>query len=149
MDNVMEYVFFDAGLAERFTEQCNLLGVAAELKSDQTPLGEASFSVSMSDLIQDHLMEAVESLYEDMLFGEQAALIEGNDERGAVADSCGMQIKLQSGAYTNIEIQPEIMNKLLSVLDSKELQSFIEQVAEDIENPKTESICERHRVGTI
>ncbi|GKT11357.1 MAG: hypothetical protein ISEC1_P0321 [Thiomicrorhabdus sp.] len=149
MDDVMEYVFFDKGLAERFQAACIALGVQATLIADETPLGEAIFSVDLSDALAESVTEQVEELYEGLLFGEQAALIEGNNGMGAVADSCGIQIQLSAGGYTNIAIEPVIMTKLLSVLSTIELQLFLEQVADDIENPKMEPICSRVKIDTV
>ena len=149
MDEVMEYVFFDQQLAERFKAACESLGVDAVFNLDQTPLGEASFSVHLSDQLEALLIEAVENIYEEMLFGDQAAMIEGNDEAGVVADSCGIQVQLSAGGYTNIAIEPVIINKLLSVLSTEELQSFVSKIADDIENPKRDSVCAQQRETTI
>lgn len=70
-------------------------------------------------------------------------MVDGNDGDGAVADACGIQLQLSNGEFTTVAIDPEIMNKLLSVLSVEEIQSFMSQVAEDIENPKSGPICRR------
>jgi uncharacterized small protein (DUF1192 family) len=91
------------------------------------------------------MAEELETLYSDLLFGDQAAQIEGNEE-GAVADACGVQIKLASGEFTTVAIHPTIMNKILSVLSIDEVQKCLAQVAEDIENPKAGPICRRENL---
>ncbi|MBF6059085.1 MULTISPECIES: hypothetical protein [Thiomicrorhabdus] len=145
----IEYLFFDLSLAQRFQSFCHDLGLSTELEADETHMGESSYSVKLSDDIEESISEQLEAEYDDLLFGEQAAQIDGNDEDGALADACGVQVKLKSGIYTTVAIHPEIMNKILSVLSIDELQQFLAQVAEDIEEPKTGPICSRRDLPTI
>ena len=149
MDDLVEYVFFDLSLAERFQGFCKSKGVEVTLISGETYSGEPEFTISMPDMLDESLVEEIEEEYEDILFGDQAALIEGNDDSGVVADACGVQVQLRSGQFTTVAIHPEIMNKILSVLSVKELQAFLAQVAEDIENPKLGPICARKDLPTI
>lgn len=145
----MEYMFFDETLAKRFQTYCENLGVATELVADITHTDDESFTIKIADTHDDTLIEKIEEEYGEMLFGEQAAQVEGNDEAGAIADACGVQVQLQSGEYTTVAIHPEVMNKILSVLSIDELQQFLSQVAEDIENPKMGPICSRKDLPTI
>jgi len=149
VDDLMEYVFFDESLAIRFQTYCEQLGVKAEIEADVTHTDDDSFTVKIADGIEESLTEQIEEHYANMLFGEQAAQIEGNDKEGALADACGVQVKLQSGQFTTVSIHPEIMNKILSVLSVDELQQFLAQVAEDIEIPKNGPICARQELPTI
>lgn len=145
----MEYLFFNESLAKRFTLFCQERGVESKIVAEESFTGNASFNVQLDDITDDSTMEAVEDCYNDLFFGEQAAEIEGNNEQGALADACGVQVQLMSGEFTTVAIHPEIMNKLLSVLTVNELQSFISQVAEDIENPKDGPICRRTDLPSI
>ncbi|WP_321325189.1 hypothetical protein [Thiomicrorhabdus sp.] len=149
MEDLMEYMFFDEALAKRFQTYCENLGVATELVVDITHTDDDSFTIKIADGLDDTLMEKIEEEYGDMLFGEQAAQVEGNDDGGAIADACGVQVQLSSGQFTTVAIHPEIMNKILSVLTIDELQQFLSQVAEDIENPKMGPICSRESLPTI
>jgi len=137
-----EYTFFDDAIAQRFCQQVDGLGYSSSIRMDESPNGDACFEVKVIGELTDEIAEQIETLYSDMLFGEQAAQIEGN-EVGALADVCGVQVQLASGDYTTIVIDPVIMNKILSVLTIEELQAFLTQVAEDIETPKTGPICKR------
>lgn len=150
LDNeLMEYVFFDEALATRFQAYCERLGASTKLVSEQTHTDEDSFTVVINAILADDVNDQIEEHYGEMLFGEQAAQIEGNDNGGALADACGVQVQLQSGEFTTVAIHPETMNKILSVLSIDELQQFLAQVAEDIENPKNGPICARKDLPTI
>jgi len=145
----MEYLFFNESLAKRFADFCNAKNIATQIVVEEEHTGDASYSIQLADITDSALMDEVEEHYNDLFFGEQAAEIEGNTESGAVADACGVQVQLLSGEYTTVAIHPEIMNKILSVLSIDELQSFLSQVAEDIENPKSGPICSRENLPSI
>jgi len=142
MENT-EYTFFSTQIAQQFRQQSLLLGAnACELDETFSPMG-GDLVVTAKVEIAESQLASVEALYEELFFENQAAEIEGNDEQGAIADACGVQLCLQNGQFTTIAIHPDIMNKILSVLSIDELQSFLAQVAEDIENPKSAPICAR------
>ncbi|MBO1924636.1 MULTISPECIES: hypothetical protein [Thiomicrorhabdus] len=145
----MQFTFFSRTLAQRYMDFCQQNNVQAEMEEETSPSGDdAVFNVTAST-DDESLMEVLEAHYDELFFGDQAAEVEGNDGMGALADACGVQVKLQSGLYTTVAIHPEIMNKILSVLSIDELQQFLAQVAEDIENPKTGPICSRSDLPTI
>lgn len=144
MGGHLEYMFFSETLAARFQEYCAERGVDARLEIDLLPDGDRAFMVRLSEQgMQDSDVEVIEEQYSELFFGEQAALIDGNSNDGALADLCGVQVQLESGDFTTVAIEPQIMNKLLSVLSIDELQAFLSQVAEDIEHPKSGPICRR------
>lgn len=141
----MEYLFFDKTLAERFVEECRPYAEKMRIVTEETPSDGDAYSVVIEALLADEVAEAIEQHYDELFFGEQAAQIEGNSNEGALADACGVQVQLSTGQYTTVAVEPEIMNKILSVLTIDELQQFLAQVAEDIEFPKSGPICKRHR----
>ena len=143
-----EYTFFDAEIAQHFAEQCQALGLKTETAADESPTGEDLFEVKVLGSLTDELAEQIEEIYSDILFGEQAAQIEGNQGE-AIADACGVQVQLASGEFTTVAVHPKIMNKILSVLTIDELQKFLAQVAEDIENPKSGPICRRESLPDL
>lgn len=149
MDELMEYLFFDEALAKRFQAYCQAQGVESQIEQSVTHTDDDAFNVQISQTMSEAQTEAIEERYSDMLFGEQAAQIEGQEQSGLLADACGVQVQLQSGQFTTVAIHPEIMNKILSVLTITELQTFLSQVAEDIENPKSGPICARDDLPTI
>lgn len=139
----MGYTFFDEALANRFANYCEQQSVVTELEFEETHSGEQAYHVQVVSEMSDEVMSLLEDRYNELFFGDQAALIEGNDEAGALADACGIQVMLSSGEYTTLAVHPEIMNKLLSVLSLDELQGFLAQVVADIEHPKSGPICSR------
>lgn len=149
MLNNLEYTFFDQKFADQFIQECTQMGFETTLKKDESPTGEALFDITIVSGLTDAQTEQIEDLYSDILFGGQAAEIEGTEGEGVVSDACGVQVQLASGDFTTIAVHPEIMNKILSVLTIDELQKFLAQVAEDIENPKIGPICKRKDLPSL
>lgn len=138
-----EYLFFDRALAERFAQQCETLGGNCVIDSQQ-PDG---FVVRLTGTVDDTLAEAMEALYDELFFGEQADMVEAEHESTAMT---GMQIQLKDGRYTTVLIPPEIMNRLLSVFSVDELNRFMHDVARAIEDPNGGgTVCEVMRRETM
>ena len=140
--DTFDYVFFDLELAESFAKQLAQQGISAQVMTVAETGEEQVCEVQVRQALTETQIDALEALYDQRFFEDQAALIEGN-ESGAQADVSGVQIQLSSGDYTTVAIDPGIMNKLLSVLSVEELQQFLHQVAEDIEHPKSGPVCQR------
>lgn len=141
LDN-LEYTFFDQKFADEFVQKCAQIGLEADVRKDESPTGEDLFEIKITSALTDEQIDQVEEWYSDILFGGQAAEIEGVEDE-MVADACGVQVTLSTGVVTTVAIHPTIMNKILSVLTIEELQKFLSQVAEDIEFPKQGPICKR------
>lgn len=130
---MIDYIFFDAGLAGQFVEAARVLGVAATQSQD-----EDGYNVALPEDLPDELGEKLEEIYDELL-EEQAALIESDEpERRHAA---GIHIDLADGTPCLIRIEPEIMNRLLSVLSVAELHQLITAIAHDVENPQNAPIC--------
>ena len=142
MLNNFEYTFFDQQVTEKFSQFVKDKGFNVNIRQENSINETYSYEVSIVETLDDDSVAIFEHYYADLLFGEQAALVEGNGENGAIADACGVQVQLKNRDFTTIAIEPEIMNKILSVLTTTELQSFLAKVAEDIEEPKIGSICQ-------
>jgi len=130
-----EYLFFDRELAERFAGGCESAGAAAQIVEQADGV-----VVRLTGAVDDAVAEEVEALYDELFFGEQADRVEAEDESTAMT---GMQIQLKDGRYTTVLIEPDIMNRLLSVFTVDELNRFMHDVARAIEDPNGGgTVCE-------
>jgi len=130
-----EYLFFDRGLAEHFARGCDSVGAATQVA--EQPDGVV---VRLTKAVDDAVVEQIEALYDELFFGEQAEMVEAEEEGVAMT---GMQIQLKDGGYTTVLLPPEIMNRLLSVFTIDELNQFMHDVARAIEDPNGGgTVCE-------
>ena len=131
-----EYLFFDEAIARRFCEACaRETGLEPQLKET-----DGQWLAQLPESVSDTHMDTVEALYETFFFGEQAEQIEASE---AHHTATGMQIQLADGRFTTVLVEPELMNRLLSVLTIDELNRFLHDVASAVENPNGGgSVCE-------
>jgi hypothetical protein len=130
---MLDYLFFDMSLANRFADSVRQLGGTASV--EPTPEGSLQVRVPQASLT-DEAIEQAGDIYDELFFVEQAELME---EGGSQADACGVQLQLSTGEFTTIMMVPEQMNRLLSVFSPKEVQDLFAKVADAVENPQANS----------
>jgi hypothetical protein len=134
---MLDYLFFDESLAQRFASSVRELGGSASVEA--TVDGSVQVRVPQASLTDETIEQAGE-IYDEMFFIEQAELVE---EGGSHADACGVQLQLSTGEFTNVMMVPEQMNRLLSVFSPKEVQDLFAKIADAVENPQanTCTVC--------
>jgi hypothetical protein len=140
---MLDYLFFDEEIVQRFTQQARALGCAVVVEKTQE--GGVQARVEEASLT-DVQREALETLYDELFFGDQAALLEDGTTG---ADACGVQLTLADGSFSTVLLTPETMNKLLSVLTPLEVQDLFARVADAVENPQSCSVCHAMEAGLI
>jgi len=135
---MLDYLFFDESLAQRFASSVRELGGSAVVES--TPEGGVQVRVPQFSLTEEAIEQAGD-IYDELFFIEQAELVEAG---ASEADACGVQIQLSTGEFTNVMMVPEQMNRLLSVFSPKEVQDLFAKVADAVENPQANSCTVCH-----
>lgn len=138
---MLDYLFFDESLAQRFASSIRELGGSAIVEA--TPEGGVQVRVPQVSLTEAAIEQAGD-LYDELFFIEQAELVEAG---ASEADACGVQIQLSTGEYTNVMMVPEQMNRLLSVFSPKEVQDLFAKVADAVENPQNHACSVCHVMG--
>lgn len=131
---MMEYIFFDANLRDRFTHHANGLGIAYETREDNMGM-----IIAVSEDLTDDLMASLEELYEE-LQDEQASLMSKTE--GGLNNLAGFSLVLPDGSMTMVPLQPEIANRLLSNFTIDEIQALFSKVARCALDPKERHLCE-------
>jgi len=52
-----------------------------------------------------------------------------------------MEVKLKDGSICTLRVSPEIVTRILTVLEFDELQTFIDNIARSVENPDDGHFC--------
>ncbi len=129
------YIFFDDGLRARFAEYVQARGVAYSEEPD--PMGGSV--VSISEDIEDDLYEAIETYYEE-LSALQERLLEETSDR-LETNQAGVRVTLSDGRPCMVRLEPELVSRLLRVLNLEELQELATTIARAAENPHDAPIC--------
>lgn len=110
---MIEYIFFDASLQNKFVEYAASLGIASTLRDD--PMGMV---VAVPEDIGDDMEDALEERY-GKLQDEQSDLL-AQDE-GGLKRLAGFCYTLPDGRSRMAPLQTDIANRLLSVFSLDEI----------------------------
>jgi hypothetical protein len=130
---MMEYIFFDANLRDRFVAYANGLSVACELQDDNMGI-----VVRVADDLSVELMDGLEAHY-DELENEQSQLMVKID--GGMRSLAGFSLVLPDGAITTVPLQPDVANRLLSNFSIDEIQALFSTIARCALEPKEKHLC--------
>jgi hypothetical protein len=139
-DAMDEYIFFDAGLRDRFVEYAKKHEVVCELRDDNMGL-----VVAVQEDLPDDLADALEARY-DELQDEQSELMAKME--GGLGRLAGFKLVLPDGQTCTVPLQPDLANRLLSSFSFEEIQVLFDTVARSVLDPKDSHLCEILRAGT-
>jgi hypothetical protein len=130
---MMEYIFFDASLRERFVEEAAKLNVPCELHDDSMGM-----VVMVPDDLSDSLHELLEAHYEQ-LENEQSQLL--SQTEGGFKSLAGFSLVLPDGTTTTVPLQPDVANRLLASFTIDEIQSLFSTIASCALEPEQKHLC--------
>ncbi len=129
---MIEYIFFDATLRDKFVEYAEQRNVPCTASDD--PLG---LVVAIPEDLPDELIDELEEHY-DELQDEQAAL---SKEEGDLKRLAGFRFNLPDGQSRMLPLETEMANRLLASFSLEEIQGLFDAVADCTLNPKDEHLC--------
>ena len=131
---MMEYIFFDANLRDKFVEYAAGLGVLCDSRDDSMGL-----VVAVPEDLADGLVDELEARY-DELQDEQAELISRSE--GGFGKLAGFKLVLPDGQTCMVSLQPDMANRLLACFSFEEIQVLFDTVARSALDPKDSHLCE-------
>ena len=138
---MLEYLFFTQEIADKFITYLKDKDLAWEQKNDPM-LG--SIVIETPEDIEDDLWDELDD-YHDSLGEEEQKLLEVElADSETETNAAGIYIQLANGEQTVAQINPEVMNRMLSVISMDEFNVFIETIVSSVENPDDAPICEKH-----
>ena len=137
---MMEYIFFEASLRDRFVEYAQNQGVACVLQDDNMGL-----VVAVPEDLADDLVDLLEACY-DQLQEEQSNLMDQSE--GGSKKLAGFRVDLPDGRSCLVPLQPDMANRLLASFSIEEIQVLFDTVARSVLNPDDNSqLCKIMKAG--
>ena len=137
---MLEYLFFTQEIADKFIAFVEGKNLAWEQKND--PMLD-SIVIETSEDIEDSLWDELDD-YHDSLGEEDQKILEAElAESDTETNAAGIYIQLANGEQTVAQIDPEVMNRMLSVISMGEFNAFIETIVSSVERPDDAPICEK------
>jgi hypothetical protein len=137
---MMEYIFFDADLRDRFVEYARSLGVTCVLQEDNMGL-----VVAVPEDLADDLVDSLEMHY-DQLQEEQSSLMDQSE--GGSKKLAGFRLDLPGGQSCIVPLQPDMANRLFACFSFEEIHVLFDAVARSVLNPDDNSqLCKIMKAG--
>lgn len=130
---MIEYIFFDASLQNKFVEYAASLGIACTSHNDQMGM-----VVAVPEDIGENQENALEQCY-DQLQDKQADLLA--QEEGGFKRLAGFRYTLPDGQSRLVPLPTDTANRLLSVFSIEEIQALFATVARSALSREEKSLC--------
>lgn len=130
---MLDYVFFDRTLRDRFVDYLRGEGVPAESSDGD------GFLASLPDDLDDELSERIEHRYE-VLLQENAELLEETGDALEI-NAAGVRVILGDGTPCTIRFPPDLLARLLQSITMDELRDMVQTIAAAVENPDDRPLC--------
>ena len=132
-----EYIFFDAGLRDRFVGYVAARGIPSESRADAM----GGFVVALADDLADEIEEAIEDEY-TTLMEEQRDLVEAADGENAHA-LMAVGITLPDGQPGVVRIPARYGRRLFAHFSTEEGQELVAVIAQGLANPTAGPLCRK------
>ena len=133
---MLDYIFFHDVPRTQFIQY---------LAQQDIPFVEQSDSMGMIVAVPEDLGEDIEDEIEE----HYDKLMEDAEERLAEAgeaaekDVAAITISLQSGDTIYASVDPKVLNRILSVITTQELNDLVNSIVSSVENPDDRPFCKR------
>jgi hypothetical protein len=130
---MIEYIFFDAALRDKFVAYARQHNVPCTTADDTMGL-----LVAVPEDLPDDVADELEDYYE-ILENEQADL---SKTEGDLKHLAGFRFTLPNGESRMLPVQPEIAGRLLANFSLEEIQALFDAVADCTLNPNSDHLCQ-------
>ncbi len=137
---MLEYLFFNQEIADKFIVYLKDKDLEWTQKNDPM-LG--SIVVETPEDIDDSLWDELDDYHEALGDDDQKLLEDELASSETETNAAGIYIQLANGEQTVAQINPEVMNRMLSVISMDEFNGFIETIVSSVESPDDAPICEK------
>lgn len=140
MNESLEYLFFTAGIAAKFAQTLEKNGLAYQQENESV---QGAIVLKIAEGVDDAQWDELDALY-DTLSDEDQALLEEGIEDSSAQSTAGIYLQLAEGKQTVAQVDPDVMNRILSVISMDEFNAFIDTIVRSVETPDDSPICKRN-----
>lgn len=131
---MLEYMFFDTALRDRFVARAHELGIVCTLSDDSMGLVAA-----VPEDLPEHAEAELEACY-DALQDEEARRVDAS-EGGEAKHVAGFRLELPDGRSTTVALAPDIAQRLLAGFSFEEIHALFAAVARRALDPDETPSC--------
>jgi len=136
---MLDYIFFNASLSDKFKDHLTKVGIEFKCVDDKSFGSVQGEIVSIADDTNDSVLDELQNVYDD-LQDELEVMLEQTDD-ALMMNAAGMAVQLKDGSMCTLRVSPDVVTRILTVLEFDELQSFVENIAKSVEDPDDGHFC--------
>ena len=136
---MLDYIFFDPSLSNKFKDHLTKVGIEFECEEDEGFGSVQGEIVSIAENTDQEVLSELQDLYDQLQDELELILEQGED--GLMINAAGMEVKLKDGSVCTLRVAPEIVTRILTVLEFNELQAFVDNIARSVEEPDSGHFC--------
>lgn len=136
---MLDYIFFNDKLNDKFVQFLQDNNIPFSQEQDDSFGTVQGSIIGISEDISEDTLDELQNLY-DILQKKQEQILENSDE-SLITNVAGMEVALKDDKICTLKVDPEIVSKMLTVVSFEELQSFVEDVTQCVQNPISKPAC--------
>lgn len=139
---MLEFIFFHQHPQQRFEKFLAEMNVPFQSSTEfQESVEEAGFTVSIDDNYDLHILEKIETFYDEMMdWNEELVSAEEGDNE---IKNAGISVNLSDGTNVLADVDPNLIYKLSSALNPDEILELVSAIVDAVENPDKRPLCKR------
>lgn len=130
---MLEYVFFEPTIRDKFVAFLSQRGVEHQADDDEALL------VEVPEDLDESTGDAIDHFYETLL-QETAGLMEQGED-ALEKNVAGVQVQLSDGDICTIRLNPELVGRMLGCITMEELRDMVQEVAHWVELRDNSPLC--------
>lgn len=136
---MLDYIFFDSKLLDKFKDHLTKVGINFQYNIDRNFGSIQGEIISIDENTDEKTLDELQILY-DALQDELEQNLEKTPDALTI-DAAGMQVKLKDGLMCTLRVDPDVVTRILTVLEFNELQTFVDNIAKSVEDPDDGHFC--------
>ena len=141
---MLEYVLFHQKPFEIFVKFLKENNIYVEISEN-----DGIYEIRISEDIDKDLSEKVETEYDRLVVMNQELFFAENPATDENYRMATVMITLKNGELTSAHIPPDLLARVLDVINETELNEIITAVVEAVENPDERTYCQKVRSGEV
>ena len=137
---LLEYIFFHKQPCDQFKEFLQNKHVEL-LKEGIDETDVEAFVVYIADDLDEKISEEIEDFYDQMMELNESLVMQ--DEDTDEMNNVGLAVSLNDGRSVLATVDPDVLNRILTVISHDELGKLVDTIADAVENPDERPLCKR------
>jgi len=137
---LLEYIFFHEDPCNQFKKFLQSKSVEL-LKEGVDETDVAALVLYIADDLDDELSDQIEDFYDEMMELNESLVMQ--DEDSDEMNNVGLAVSLSDGRSVLATVDPDVLNRILTVISHDELGKLVDTIADAVESPDERPLCKR------